>query len=38
LDIKEIVGTIAGDNTIFVLVRTPESAEIVMEKLKKMMK
>lgn len=38
LDFKEVVGTIAGDNNIFVLVRNPENAETVIEKLKKMMK
>lgn len=38
LDIKELVGTLAGDNTIFVLVRNPESVETVIDKLKKMMK
>ncbi len=37
-DIKEVVGTIAGDNTIFVLVRNPDNVEAVIEKLKKMMK
>ena len=37
-DIKEVVGTIAGDNTIFILVRNPDSVESVIEKLKKMMK
>lgn len=37
-DIKEVVGTIAGDNTIFILVRNPDSVEMVIEKLKKMMK
>ena len=37
-DIKEVVGTIAGDNTIFILVRNPDSVETVIEKLKKMMK
>lgn len=37
-DIKEVVGTIAGDNTIFVLVRNPENVEAVIDKLKKMMR
>lgn len=38
LDFKEMVGTIAGDDTIFVLVRTQENVEAVIDKLKKMMK
>lgn len=38
LDFKEIVGTIAGDDTIFALVRNAESVEYVIEKLKKLMK
>lgn len=38
IDIKEIVGTIAGDNTIFALVRTEDSVETVIEKLKKIAK
>lgn len=38
LDFKEMVGTIAGDDTIFILVRTAENVEIVIDKLKKMMK
>lgn len=38
IDIKEIVGTIAGDDTIFALVRNVENVELVIEKLKKMMK
>ena len=37
-DMSEIVGTIAGDDTIFILVRTPEHAEQVIEKFKKLMK
>lgn len=37
-DISEIVGTIAGDDTIFVLVRTEEQAEVIIEKFKKLMK
>lgn len=38
IDMKEIVGTIAGDDTIFALVRNEENVEAVIEKLKKMMK
>ncbi|MGE5631938.1 MAG: arginine repressor [Caulobacteraceae bacterium] len=38
LDFKEIVGTIAGDDTIFALVRNADNVEIVIDKLKKMMK
>lgn len=38
LDFKEIVGTIAGDDTIFALVRNAESVEYVIEKVKKLMK
>ena len=38
LDFKEMVGTIAGDDTIFVLVRTQDNVEVLIEKLKKMMK
>lgn len=37
-DIKEVVGTVAGDNTIFVLVRNEESVIPVMERFKKLMK
>jgi len=37
-DFKEMVGTIAGDDTIFLLIRNPDNVEIVIEKLKKMMK
>lgn len=37
-DFKEIVGTIAGDDTIFALVRNQENVEVVIEKLKKLMK
>ncbi|HBF11302.1 MULTISPECIES: arginine repressor [Thermotoga] len=33
LDIDEIVGTLAGDDTIFVAVRDPESCEKIVEKL-----
>lgn len=38
LDFKEVVGTLAGDDTIFILVRNQENVEIVIDKLKKMMK
>jgi len=38
LDFKEMVGTIAGDDTIFVLIRNQENVEMIIEKLKKMMK
>lgn len=37
-DIKEIVGTVAGDNTIFILVRNAENVSTVIEKFKKLMK
>ncbi|HYE10063.1 MAG TPA: arginine repressor [Patescibacteria group bacterium] len=37
-DLPEIVGTIAGDDTIFILVRTAEQSEQVIEKFKKLMK
>jgi transcriptional regulator of arginine metabolism len=37
-DIKDIVGTLAGDDTIFVLIRDAESVEHVMERFKKLMK
>ncbi|NLM43143.1 MAG: arginine repressor [Clostridiales bacterium] len=38
LDLKEVVGTVAGDNTIFVLIRYEENVLPVMERFKKMMK
>ena len=38
LDFKEVVGTIAGDDTIFILVRNQENVEVVIDRLKKMMK
>jgi transcriptional regulator of arginine metabolism len=38
LDFKEVVGTIAGDDTIFILVRNLENVEVVIDRLKKMMK
>lgn len=37
-DIKDIVGSVAGDNTIFVLVRNEEQVINVMERFKKLMK
>lgn len=37
LNFHGIVGTIAGDNNIFILVRTPEQAEELVQKLKKML-
>lgn len=37
-DISDIVGTIAGDDTIFVLIRSAENSEQVLEKFKKLMK
>lgn len=37
-DFKEVVGTIAGDDTIFVLIRNTDSVEVVIDRLKKMMK
>lgn len=36
LNLNEIAGTIAGDNTIFILVRTQEKAEELVEKIRKM--
>ncbi|HOE56474.1 MAG TPA: arginine repressor [Bacillota bacterium] len=38
LDYKEMVGTVAGDDTIFILVRNQEDVETLIDKLKKMMK
>lgn len=38
LDFKEVVGTIAGDDTIFILVRNQVNVEVVIDRLKKMMK
>jgi transcriptional regulator of arginine metabolism len=38
LDFKEIVGTIAGDDTIFILVRSQDNVEVIIDRLKKMMK
>lgn len=37
-DLKEVVGTVAGDNTIFVLVRNQENVIPVIERFKKLMK
>jgi len=37
-DLKEIVGTVAGDNTIFALVRNQENVIPVIERFKKLMK
>ncbi len=36
LDYKDIAGTIAGDNTIFILVRTIENAEEIVSSLRKL--
>lgn len=38
LDFREMVGTIAGDDTIFALVRNQDNVEAVIDRLKKMMK
>jgi transcriptional regulator of arginine metabolism len=38
LEFRETVGTIAGDDTIFILVRNSDNVEIVIDRLKKMMK
>ncbi|NLN49585.1 MAG: arginine repressor [Clostridiales bacterium] len=37
-DIKEIVGSVAGDNTIFILVRNAENVTGIIERFKKLMK
>ena len=37
-DIKEIIGTLAGDDTIFILVRNADNIEMVIEKFKKLIK
>ncbi len=37
-DLKEIVGSVAGDNTIFILVRNIENVHPIMEKFRKLMK
>jgi len=36
LNFDGIAGTLAGDNTIFVLARTPEKAQTISQKMKKM--
>jgi transcriptional regulator of arginine metabolism len=36
LNFEGIAGSVAGDNTIFVLARNPEKAEIITQKMKKM--
>jgi transcriptional regulator of arginine metabolism len=36
LNFDGIAGTLAGDNTIFVLARTPEKAQAISQKMKKM--
>ncbi len=38
LDIKEMVGSVAGDNTIFILVRNAENVPALIERFKKLMK
>lgn len=38
LKLGEIAGTIAGDNTIFIIVRTLEQAEELVDKMSKMMR
>jgi transcriptional regulator of arginine metabolism len=37
LNFDGIAGTLAGDNTIFVLARTPEKAQTISQKMKKML-
>ncbi len=37
-NLKDIVGSVAGDNTIFILVRNSESIPIIMDKFRKLMK
>ena len=37
LESADIAGTVAGDNTIFILVRTLESAELLVSKIRKRM-
>jgi arginine repressor len=34
---EEILGSISGDNTIFVVVRTPEEATLVVKKFKEIL-
>ena len=38
LDIKDIIGTIAGDDTIFILARETEDIQVIVDKFKKLMK
>ena len=38
LDIKDIVGTIAGDNTIFILVKENADKDDIMDQFKKLMR
>jgi len=38
LDLKDIVGTIAGDNTIFILVREDADKDEIMDQFKKLMR
>ncbi len=38
LDIKDIVGTIAGDNTIFILIREDSDKEGIMDQFKNLMR
>lgn len=38
LDVKELVGTIAGDDTIFILARNENMVEDLVEKFKKLMR
>lgn len=38
LDIKEMVGSVAGDNTIFILVRNADNVPALIERFKKLMK
>jgi transcriptional regulator of arginine metabolism len=37
LNFEEIAGTIAGDNTIFIIVRSVERAQELVRKIKKML-
>jgi transcriptional regulator of arginine metabolism len=38
LEMEEIVGSIAGDDTIMVAVRTVEDTQIIMDKIAEMLK
>lgn len=38
MKIEEVVGCIAGDNTVMIAMRSPEEAQTVMEKLEKMVR